>query len=166
MPDSPEYLARIKNLSASNFLETQSESPLVLSDLIQGRDLADLTHPPAPGKWSVTEILAHLAEDEIVAHWRYRQILETDGVPLPSFDQDLWASVGEYRSRPPQESLALFRLLREANLRMLGALSPEQWQRSGVHSERGKVTIEDLASHMAGHDLNHIEQIRRILARS
>lgn len=166
MPDSQEYLARIKNLGASNFLETQSESPLVLSDLIQGRDLADLTRPPAPGRWSVAEILAHLAEDEIVTHWRYRQMLETDGVALASFDQDLWATVGEYRCRPPQETLTLFRLLREANLRMLSALSSEQWQRSGVHAERGKITIEDLARHMAGHDLNHIEQIRRILGRS
>jgi hypothetical protein len=105
-----------------------------------------------------------MAEDEIVSHWRYRQMIEIDGVPLSSFDQDLWARLGSYGSRTPAESLTLFRLLREANLHMLALLTPEEWQRSGTHAERGKITVEDLARHMAGHDKNHIGQICRILS--
>jgi hypothetical protein len=58
----------------------------------------------------------------------------------------------------------LFRLLREANLRMLAKLTPDEWQRSGVHAERGRITVQDLARHTAGHDLNHIDQLRRLLA--
>jgi hypothetical protein len=60
----------------------------------------------------------------------------------------------------------MFRLLREANLRMLSRLTDDEWQRSGIHAERGRITVRDLARHMAGHDVNHVDQIRAILARS
>ena len=164
MTDSPEYLQRIRSLAASgDFLARQSEALSELRDLVADVSAGELSRSPAPGKWSVSEILAHMAEDEIVSHWRYRQMIEFDGVPLASFDQDLWATLGDYSSRNPHESLGLFRLMREANLRMLQRLTPEQWQRSGMHAERGKITVEDLARHMAGHDRNHIEQIRKIL---
>jgi uncharacterized damage-inducible protein DinB len=71
--------------------------------------------------------------------------------------------VGDYGSWSAQEALTMFRLLREANLRMFDRLTEEQWQSYGVHVERGKLTIRSLCTHMAAHDINHIEQIRRIL---
>ena len=80
------------------------------------------------------------------------------------FDQDLWAQLGDYRSRVPHESLTLFRLLRSANLQFLKQITPEQWECCGIHAERGRITIKDLAVHMAGHDANHIKQIRTILS--
>jgi len=111
----------------------------------------------------VSEILAHLAEDEIATAWRYRQMVEHNGIELAGFDQDMWARTGEYGSRVPEESLTLFRLLRAANLRFLRNLVPEQWESFGIHSERGRISVRDLALHMAGHDANHVEQIRKIL---
>jgi hypothetical protein len=164
MPDSPQYLERIRSLSDStDFLAAQREALRLLADLIRDASESQLSRQPAPGKWSVSEILAHLAEDEITSYWRYRQMIENPGVELSSFDQDLWSRLGNYASRKPAESLQLFRLLREANLAMLALLTPEEWLRYGVHAERGKITVEDLARHMAGHDLNHIQQIRKIL---
>ena len=74
---------------------------------------------PSPDKWSIGEILAHLAEDEIATAWRYRQMVEHSGIELAGFDQDMWAHIGGYSSRSPQESLTLFRLLRHANLQFL-----------------------------------------------
>ena len=71
--------------------------------------------------------------------------------------------MGDYKSRAPQDSLHLFRLLRLANLQFLERLTPEQWECHGIHAERGRITVRDLATHMAGHDANHIEQIRNIL---
>jgi hypothetical protein len=143
----------------------QCEAPKTLASLIESVAEAKLTQRPSPEKWSVTEILAHLAEDELTSTWRYRQMLEHDGPELPGFDQDLWANVGDYASWEPGDALEMFRLLREANLRMFAHLTPEQWQRHGYHSERGKLTVRDLCRHMAAHDINHIEQVRRILAR-
>ncbi len=146
-------------------LAMQAEAPDVLAALISGADKSTLTARPVPGKWSVCEILAHLAEDELTSTWRYRQMIEDPGVALARFDQDLWARLGRYDSWTAAEALQMFRLLREANLRMLKALTPEQWECHGEHAERGRMTVRSLARHMAGHDLNHINQIRCILGK-
>jgi len=90
-------------------------------------------------------------------------MIEHDGCPLPGYDQMLWHKLGVYPSRRPEESLMLFRLLREGNLRMFAQLTPEEWRSKGTHAERGPMTVRDLALQIAGHDLNHLEQIRKIL---
>ncbi|HXB74175.1 MAG TPA: DinB family protein [Candidatus Acidoferrales bacterium] len=141
----------------------QREAPRTLACLIEGAPDEMLGRRPAPGKWSVRAILAHLAEDELVSSWRYRQMIEHSGATLPSFDPDEWARLGDYDSWTPREALEMFRLLREANLRLFVRLTPEEWQRYGMHAERGRITVEDLARHMAGHDMNHINQVRRSL---
>lgn len=165
MPDTSDYLARMRELGGgSDPLAAQAQAPALLGDLIAGVGAERLQRRPAEDKWSVGEILAHLAEDEIATAWRYRQMVEQSGVALAGFDQDLWATLGRYSERDPQESLALYRLLRGANVQFLRALSREQWECFGIHAERGRISVRDLAMHMAGHDLNHIEQIRKILS--
>jgi hypothetical protein len=144
----------------------QREAPNTIAALIVGVSEQELKREPAPGKWSVAEIVMHLAEDELVSSWRYRQILEHDLPELASFDQDLWAKLGDYTAWDPKDAFAMFRLLREANIRMFGHLTPEDWQRCGIHNERGRISVWDLCCHMAAHDVNHIVQIRKILNRS
>jgi uncharacterized damage-inducible protein DinB len=157
-----EYLAAVKT-SGKDALTVQSETPAVIAELIKGVSREELRRKPAPGKWSVSEIVAHLAEDEIVQIWRYRQMLENPGVALAGFDQDKWAQLGDYGTREIGDSLELFRLLRESNIAMFSRLSEKEWQSNGVHGERGPMTVRSLMEHMAGHDLNHLEQIKRIL---
>ena len=167
MPDTAEYLARIKTYSDNNnFLEVQASTPEVIQQLFAGASEEALHKTPSPGKWSAVAIIAHMAEDEVVSSWRYRQMLESDGCVLGGFDQDLWAKLGKYEEWSAEDALRMFTLLREANLRMLKSLSEEDWERHGIHSERGKITVRDLARHMAGHDRNHVEQIRRLLTQS
>jgi len=164
MPDTAEYLARIRqHAQAGEPLSLQKETPGTLAELIAKASDEQLRTRPGKDRWSVGEILAHLAEDEFATAWRYRQMVEHSGIDLAGFDQDLWARLGDYASRVPQESLELFRLLRNANLQFLAQLTPEQWGAFGIHAERGRITVKDLAIHMAGHDTNHIEQIRKIL---
>jgi uncharacterized damage-inducible protein DinB len=164
MPDTKLYLDRIRSCSAGRDpLVLQRETPEVIAMLIEGLPDDRLKRRPAPQKWSIVEIVAHLAEDELVTSWRYRQMLESPGCALNGFDQNLWEQLGKYGSWSMHEAVEMFRLLRQANLRMLQSLSPEQWQAFGIHAERGRITVYDLAAHMAGHDLNHVEQIRRIL---
>ena len=164
VPDTSEYLSRIRErVRGEDPLELQKRTPEVLAELVAGASDEQLRRRPAKDKWSVGEILAHLAEDEIATAWRYRQIVEHPGIVLEPFDQDLWSRVGDYASRVPSESLTLFRLLREVNLKFLRGISTEQWACAGVHRERGRITLADLVRHMAGHDANHIEQIREIL---
>ena len=164
MPDTAEYLARIRERTqGKDALALQAASPQILSDLIAGKSDRQLRSRPAENKWSVGEILAHLAEDEISTAWRYRQMVEHNGLELRGFDQDMWARLGDYASRSPKESLELFRLLRMTNLQFLRQLNAEQWECFGIHAERGRISVRDLATHMAGHDANHIEQVRAIL---
>ena len=146
-------------------LAVQREAPARLASLIEGLSTQQLSRRPAPDKWSIVEILAHLAEDELSSSWRYRQMIEHNGVKLLGFDQDEWARLGDYASWNINEALEMFRLLREANLRMFAQLTPEQWERYGIHAERGKITVRELCRHMAAHDMNHIDQVRRILGR-
>src|SRR5689334_3523370 len=150
----------------SDPLARQREAPRILADLIDGVPEEILGRALSPGKWSVRAILAHMAEDELASSWRYRQMIEHSGVTLMGFDQDRWARLGDYDAWTAREGLDMFRLLREANLRMFAQLTPEEWQRSGVHAERGRMTVAELARHMVRHDANHIEQVRRILEQS
>ena len=162
-----EIVAARDNVNMSEATETtiarQREATGRLARLIANAPLEALREPPAPGKWSVVAILAHLAEDELSSSWRYRQMLENPGVALSSFDQEEWARRGEYAFWDIHEALEMFRLLREANIRLLARLTAEEWQRFGVHEERGRFTVAELAFHMTVHDASHIEQIRRIL---
>jgi uncharacterized damage-inducible protein DinB len=162
--DTTDYLTRIRDyVQGKDPLELQRQTPAVLAETVAKASDEQLTTRPSKDKSSVGEILAHLAEDEIATAWRYRQMVEHTGLQLAGFDQELWARIGDYASRAPHESLALFRLLRNANLQFLEHITPEQWECYGIHAERGRITVKDLVVHMAGHDANHVEQIRRIL---
>ncbi len=138
-------------------------APGRLESLLRGRSRTQLARGPAPGKWSVAEILAHLSESELVLGWRFRMMLSQSGAPIQAFDQELWAKGGRYARREVRHSLALYRAVREANVRLLESLSAKQWKRYGMHSERGRETIAETALLLAGHDVNHRRQIENIL---
>jgi len=146
-------------------LAVQAATANKLARLIKGVPVSRLRKRPAPDKWSVSETLAHLADAEIVGGFRMRLILGAPGTPIAAFDQDRWVSSGHYDKRNPRRSVEQFRTLREANLALLKSLTPDQWQHHGVHSERGVETIDRIVHMFAGHDLNHLQQIERILAK-
>jgi hypothetical protein len=167
MRETPgEYIERmLGHVERRDPRNVQAATARKLERLIKGVPRSRLRKRPAPGKWSVVEILAHLADTEIVVGWRMRHILGAPGTPLQAFDQDAWAASGHYDTRDPRKSVEQFRILREANLALLKTLAPEQWKRHGLHAERGPETIEHIVRMMAGHDLNHTKQIERILPR-
>jgi len=142
----------------------QAAAPKKIERLLKGAASSKLRKRPAPGKWSVAEILAHLADTELVVGYRIRTILGAPGTPIPAFDQDAWAATMRYEKRDPRKSFARFCALRENNLALLKTLTPEQWEHHGMHAERGKETVAHIARMMAGHDINHLSQIERILA--
>jgi hypothetical protein len=164
MNETPEqYKSRILGLmEGKDAVSVQRETPAKLAKLLDGASREQLAKRPAADKWSAAEILAHLAEAEVSCFWRYRQMIEHNGANIIPFDQDLWFKLGDYPSRDPQESLQLFRLMRDANVRMFDRLTPEQWQLGGLHTERGPMTVADLARQMAGHDVNHVAQIEKL----
>ena len=161
-----EYVQRIRgNVAGKDPLKVQGATAKKLAGLIKGAPASKLRKRPEPEKWSVAEILAHLAEAEIVICWRVRAILGAPGIAIQAYDQDAWAQAGQYAKRDARKSLEEFRELREMNLAFYKRLTPEQWNHHGMHSERGEESIGRLAEMMAGHDINHLEQIAKILAR-
>jgi len=164
MQETPQqYIQRILgNLDGKDPLEVQKETPRRLGKVVKQLSKPQLTRRPEPGKWSIAEILAHLADAELVGSWRMRLIIGSNGVAIQAFDQDVWADKFEYAKRDPKVSLETFRLLRENNVRMLKALPKDSWENYGMHQERGKETIAHIVRMFAGHDLNHVAQVEKI----
>jgi hypothetical protein len=159
-----QYVSRLASyVGGSDPLAVLADTPGLIARELEGLAGEKLTRRPAPEEWCVNEIVGHLLDDEIATAWRYRQMIENDGALLPSFNQDEWARLGHYAARPLNEILTLFRMIREWNLRMLNSLTPEEWSRKGTHAERGSTSVRELVEHMAGHDLNHLQQIRQII---
>jgi hypothetical protein len=135
-----------------------------LRELMSGRTVEQLSWAPDAARWSIVQIVAHLADAEVVAAWRLRSILAADGIPLQPFDQNAWASAFKYAEADPFESLELFDVNRRANLALLRRVDPARHAHHGMHAERGRETITHLVRLYAGHDLNHLAQIERLVA--
>jgi hypothetical protein len=165
MQETPQqYIQRILGyLEGKDPLEVLAATPRKVQKLVNGVGKKRLGKKPAPGKWSVTEILAHLADAEMVQGFRVRLILGSSGTAIQGFDQDVWAGYSDYPSHDPALSLEAWRANRERTLRLLKGLSKEQWEYFGMHSERGKETVKRVSEMMAGHDINHFRQIKAIL---
>jgi hypothetical protein len=166
MKETPQqFTERILNyVEGKQPLAVQAATARKLDHLIKGVSTARLRQRPAPEKWSVNEIIAHLADAEIVGGFRLRFILGCPGAPIVAYDQDKWVTSGHYDQRDPRKSVEQFSVLRQWNLALLKSLTPEQWKHYGMHSERGRESIEHMVRMFAGHDINHLQQIGEILA--
>jgi hypothetical protein len=166
MPETAQqYIQRILgHVEGRDAIKVQRGTAGKLKTLIHRLSPRELKWKPEPGKWSIAEIVAHLADAEIVGSWRMRSVLGANGTAIQPFDQDRWASVFQYGKRDAKQSLEVFRVLRENNLVMLKGLPRETWDNYGMHAERGKETIAHIARMFAGHDANHVLQVERIAA--
>jgi len=158
-----QYIARMLGLIGDKDpLKILRATAKKLAATIKGLDKKKLNKRPAPDRWSITEILAHLADAELVGSWRMRIVLSQNGAPIQAFDQDIWASTFGYRKADPKRSLGTFLMLRENNLAMLKKLPKELWENYGQHSERGQEKISHIVRMFAAHDLNHLGQVEQI----
>jgi uncharacterized damage-inducible protein DinB len=160
-----QYIARMtSHVGDSDPWTLLAAAPARLRALVERASPAALTWKRTPETWSIAEIAAHLADAEIVAGWRIRSVLAQDEAPLQAFDQNAWASAFDYADTPAKDSVALFTAVRQATLQLLRRVDPARHQHAGLHAERGREPITHLVRLYAGHDLNHLAQIERILA--
>jgi DinB superfamily len=138
-------------------------TPRQIARLVNDVPGKNLSQRSVSDKWSVTEILAHLADSEMVYGFRIRLILEGGGPPIQGIDQDAWARFSDYATHDPALSLEAFRVTRERTVRLLNSLPRESWDLYGMHSERGRETVTRVVEMLAGHDLNHMKQIEERL---
>jgi hypothetical protein len=163
-----EYKSRVLGyLGDRDPIRVLQSTPTRLERLVSGATRRRLGHQNAPGKWSVREILAHLADAELAVSWRFRSMLATPGVRLQWWDEHLWSQKLDYARSDSARSLSVFRSLRESNLALLRSKPLRLWKSSyGVHEKRGRQTVADFVKMEAAHDLNHLDQIRRLMAHS
>ena len=160
-----DYIARMLSfVGTTDPREILASTAVRLQALMTGRSPGELARKPDPSHWSVVEIVAHLADAEVVSAWRLRSILAANAVPLQPFDQNAWASAFRYADADPFGSLQLFEVNRSANLALLKRVDPALHANYGMHAERGMETIGHLIRLYAGHDLNHLTQIERLLS--
>jgi hypothetical protein len=138
------------------------ETPSLLPRAIDALSPQELRQPERPGKWSITQILQHLADSEMVGAWRFRLVLAQDRPPLTGYDQDLWAERLHYEESDPVQAIELFTVVRRANLRLFERATDADLKRVGMHVERGAESLEHLRRLYAGHDLLHLRQIERV----
>jgi uncharacterized damage-inducible protein DinB len=160
---SDQYVKRILGyLDGQDPWKVQKSTAKKLEKATRRLSRKQMRKKPAPGKWSIAEILAHIADTEVVASWRIRLILGHDGTPIQGFDQNVWAGTFRYEDQDPRVSLKTFRILRESNLALLKQVPRNLWENHGMHSERGKETVSHIVRLFAGHDLNHLQQVKAI----
>jgi uncharacterized damage-inducible protein DinB len=160
-----QYSARLLSLSrGKDALSVLAETPGRLGALIAGLSQEDLRWTTSPSRWSIAQILAHLSDAEIVGAYRFRMILGAPGTPIQAFDQDAWAREMDYATRDAAASLALISAVRASLLPLLRGLNAEKLDRFGIHAERGKESVRHLIALYAGHDLNHLAQIERLIS--
>lgn len=158
-----QYIQRILgHVEGKDPVKIQKSTPKKMEKLIKQLSKKQVRRRPAAGKWSIAEILAHLADTEVVASWRMRLILGSSGTPIQAFDQDVWAKTFRYENQDPKHALKVFRVLRENNLALLRSVPRKLWENHGMHAERGKETIAHIVRMFAGHDINHLQQVEKI----
>lgn len=162
-PEIRAYVRKIDGYRAGREpLPLMRTGPAKIARAIMGLRAAQLRKRPAPGKWSIAEILGHLVDTEVVYGYRYRLALSQPGVPIPGYDQATWALALRHRDRRTPRLIEQIVTLRRINLELLESMPRRTWERYGMHSERGKETVRRTAELIAGHDLNHLDQILAI----
>ena len=149
-----------------NLIDEYLAGPGRLREAVAGMNQEQLRAAPVPGKWSTQQVICHIADFEPVYADRMKRVLAEDNPPLRGGNPDLFAARLAYDERDVEEELALIDVVRRQMARILRTLSPEDFQRSGVHSEDGPLTLETLLRRITEHVPHHvrfIEEKRRAL---
>lgn len=159
-----QYITRITGyVAGKNHFRVFQATPKKLRALARKAKGRKMTRRPAPNKWSIAEIITHLAESELAIAFRLRMMLAKSGIRIQVVDQIAWQKNAGYMIKDPKRALDLFETLRLYNVSLLKSLSPKRWKAYGRHEERGKESVKRVVEMYAGHDINHMMQIEGIL---
>ncbi len=155
-----EYTKRIlTNVIGKDVIQVLSETPNKLKKLLKGLSKEQLTKRPGKNKWSITEIVSHLGDTEMIMGFRIRFALSESGSPLQPIEQDDWVKNHRYNSRDVRIALDALTAMRKFHVSIFSSLKKNELKRFGIHQQRGKETVEFMIRLLAGHDVNHLTQI-------
>jgi uncharacterized damage-inducible protein DinB len=157
------YTKRIlTNVIGKDAMKVLASTPQRLPRLVKGLTAKQLRQAPVPGKWSIAQIVCHLSDTEAVFAFRLRMVVAQSGCPIQAMDEQKWASGLGYERANVGAKVQLFTAMRKDHLTLLKSLKEGDFERFGMHEERGKETIERMVQMYAGHDINHLGQIELI----
>lgn len=146
----------------SELLERFRRGPELLAVVLTGAHGEEIDYVAAPGRWSLRQIVAHVADSEMVGTFRFRAVIAEDNPTLMAFDQDRWTARLDYARRKPAQSLETFRRVRLENHELLKELPEDAFARTGNHTERGVITLRELLNGYAQHAESHARQMQTI----
>jgi len=146
----------------TELLERYRRGPELVALVLTGVFGEEEDFAPAPGKWTIRQLAAHLADAELAAAYRCRLIAAEDNPTIVAWDQDAWSRNLDYARRKPKQSLESFRRMRAETYDLLKALPEAAFARTGNHSERGSITLRQLVDLMAQHAESHSRQMQSI----
>lgn len=163
-PDQAQAYVRsiLDLLGGRDPLEVMQRTAPELANRIAGLTPDQLGRPEAPGKWSIHQVVVHLADSEVVFGWRLRVVIAQDRPVITGFDQDAWAERLGGAYADTGAAIRQLAVLREGHVALLRSLHDADWDRVGQHAERGPESVRLMAQLYAGHDLVHLRQMARI----
>jgi hypothetical protein len=150
------------NSSIQPALTLLEKTPILLETLL--RDLPDelMQWKPAPERWSIGEVLGHLADIEFVYADRTRRMVTEDAPRLQKYDPTSTVVIGDYARGTATENLAYFMKTRRSTVILLRSIPADSGERAALHSELGEITLHQMLSEWASHDLGHLRQIAEL----
>ena len=138
-------------------LAAQERATLKLLEPLTEERIAGLRY--APGKWTLKEVIGHLADDERIYAYRALCVARGEPLPLPGFDEKLYVASADFEARSLSSLLEEYRSVRRATITLLSGLPGEAWERKG--EVNGYIaSVRGLAFHIAGHELRHVRALR------
>lgn len=151
-----KYIALVPGDDIMHALDTQGrETAQMLGALSESQ----AAHRYAPDKWSVKEVIGHVADSERIFCYRALRIARGDRTPIEGFEQDDYVRGAEFDRVPLADLVAEYKCAREATLRLFASLQPEAWTRRGI-ANKNEVSVRALAYMIAGHELHHRQILR------
>lgn len=155
-PNYSGYVSRVPEGDLIGLLETQRRET---QSLLAGLTEAKALHRYAPGKWSVKEVIGHVADTERVFCYRAMRFARGDHTPLPGFDENLYAPAGRFDARPLSDLAAELDAVRRATVALLRSFDAEALARRGTANGK-EVSVRALAYIIAGHERHHLAILR------
>ncbi|MFJ8623756.1 DinB family protein [Kitasatospora sp. NPDC093550] len=150
--------------AGKDILDLLTETPAAVRKLVEETDPERLSLAPAPGEWSAGQVVHHFADNEAVNAVRIRSILTEDTPEIFGYDSDPWTRF--FDIEPVEDALARFETARRNTVALARSLSPQDLDRRGVLSYRGAESVRVLLAVLAGHDKDHLDQLRSAVGAS
>lgn len=142
-----------------------AQTPASLRKAVQGLSEAQLDTPYRPEGWTVRQVVHHVPDSHLNSYVRFKLALTEDEPTIKPYEEGRWAELPDSKATPIEVSLTLLDSLHDRWVRLLRALTPEQWKRSFRHPELGSMTLEKTLALYAWHGKHHVAHITELRKR-